>query len=149
MRGAEGAWIDPELARIAGEDPVMVFDGVCNLCSAWVRFALARDAAGRLYFVAAQSPLGQDFLKRRGLPTDVFESFYFVENGLVLQKSVGFFAMIKYLRQPWPLLRIFRFLPRPISDRLYDRIARNRYRWFGKRDTCLMPDPAIGSRFLA
>ena len=137
------------LAQIAGGNPVVVFDGVCNLCSASVGFALARDAAGRLRFASAQSSLGQEFLKRRGLPTDVFESFYFVENGAVLEKSAAFFAMVKYLREPWPLLRIFRFLPRPISDWFYDRIARNRYRWFGKRDACLIPNPAISSRFLA
>ena len=127
----------------------MVFDGVCNLCSAWVGFALARDATGRLRFASAQSPLGQDFLKRRGLPIDVFESFYFIESGVVLEKSAGFFALLKHLRSPWPALRIFRLLPRPIADRLYDLVARNRYRWFGKRSSCLVPSLEFSARFLA
>ena len=128
-------------------DHLPVYSSVTLILPSFIRSGKT-IADQRLCFVSAQSPLGQGFLKRRGLPIDVFESFYFIENGVVLERSAGCFAMVKYLRPPWPLLRIFRFLPRAISDWVYDRIARNRYRWFGKRDTCLMPDPKISSRFL-
>jgi predicted DCC family thiol-disulfide oxidoreductase YuxK len=140
---------DAVLAATIGGKPVMLFDGVCNLCSFWVRFAIARDAAARLRFAAVQSDLGQDFLRRRNLPTDVFESFYLIEEGRVYEKSAAFLRMVRHLRWPWPLLCAVWIVPRPLRDWLYDRIARNRYRLFGRRDSCLMPSPEVAGRFLA
>jgi predicted DCC family thiol-disulfide oxidoreductase YuxK len=95
-----------------------------------------------------QSNLGQDFLRRRNLPTDLFESFYLIEDGRVYEKSTAFLRMVRHLRRPWPLLRAARVLPRPLRDWLYDRIARNRYRLFGRRDRCLMPSPELAGRFV-
>jgi predicted DCC family thiol-disulfide oxidoreductase YuxK len=141
--------LEPILAATVGGKPVVLFDGVCNLCSFWVRFAIARDPAARLRFAPVQSDLGQDFLRRRKMPTDVFESFYLIEDGQVYEKSTAFLRMVRHLRRPWPLLRAARILPQPLRDWLYDRIARNRYRLFGRRDSCLMPSPEIASRFLA
>jgi predicted DCC family thiol-disulfide oxidoreductase YuxK len=141
--------IEPILAATIGGKPVVLFDGVCNLCSFWVRFAIARDPTARLRFAPVQSDLGQDFLRRRNLPTDLFESFYLIEDGQVFEKSTAFLRMLRHLRRPWPLLRVARILPRPLRDWLYDRIARNRYRLFGRRDSCLMPSPEVASRFLA
>jgi predicted DCC family thiol-disulfide oxidoreductase YuxK len=140
---------DRVLAATIGGKPVMLFDGVCNLCSFWVRFAIARDPSANLRFAAVQSDLGLEFLRRRNLPTDVFESFYLVEEGRVYEKSTAFLRMVRYLRWPWPLLRAARIVPRPVRDWLYDRIARNRYRLFGRRDSCLMPSPEVAARFLA
>lgn len=140
--------MEPILAATIGGKPVVLFDGVCNLCSFWVRFAIARDPAARLRFAPVQSDLGQDFLRRRSLPTDVFESFYLIEDGHVYEKSAAFLRMVRHLRRPWPLLRAARILPRPLRDWLYDRIARNRYRLFGRRSSCLMPSPEVASRFL-
>jgi predicted DCC family thiol-disulfide oxidoreductase YuxK len=141
--------IEPILAATIGGKPVMLFDGVCNLCSFWVRFAIARDPAARLRFAAVQSDLGQDFLQHRNLPTDVFESFFLIEDGQVFEKSTAFLRMVGHLRWPWPLLRAVRIVPRPLRDWLYDRIARNRYRLFGRRDSCLVPSPDVAGRFLA
>jgi predicted DCC family thiol-disulfide oxidoreductase YuxK len=140
---------DRILAATIGGKPVVLFDGVCNLCSFWVRFAIARDPAARLRFAPVQSDLGQDFLRRRNLPTDLVESFYLIEDGRVYEKSTAFLRMVRHLRAPWPLLRAARVLPRPLRDWLYDRIARNRYRLFGRRDSCLMPAPEVASRFVA
>ncbi|HEY7690102.1 MAG TPA: thiol-disulfide oxidoreductase DCC family protein [Dongiaceae bacterium] len=137
-----------EITAAAGGAPVMLFDGVCNLCSAWVQFAIARDPQARLRFAAVQSPLGQAFLERQGLPSDVYESFYFVEDGIVYEKSTGWFRMVRHLRWPWPWFRALAILPRGLRDFLYDRIARNRYRWFGRRDACLVPTPEIAARFI-
>jgi predicted DCC family thiol-disulfide oxidoreductase YuxK len=74
---------DLNISNAAGGAPVMLFDGVCNLCNGWVHFAIARDPEARLRFAAVQSPLGQAFLARHGLSLDVYDSFYFVEDGVV------------------------------------------------------------------
>lgn len=139
---------DPSVTRAAGGHPVMVFDGACNLCHGWVKFALARDAGGALRFLAAQSPLGRDFLARNGLPTEIYESFYLVVDGAILEKSRGILAMSAYLRRPWPWLRVFAVMPAWLLDPLYDLIARNRYRWFGRRELCLVPELGADERFL-
>jgi len=140
---------DEPLSAIAKGRPVMLFDGVCNLCSGSVQFAIARDPAANLRFAAIQSPHGQDFLRRRGLPTDRFETFYLIDDGRVYEKSAGVLRMVGYLRWPWPLLKAMRIVPRPLRDWLYDRIARNRYHLFGRRQTCLVPTAEIAGRFLS
>jgi predicted DCC family thiol-disulfide oxidoreductase YuxK len=139
---------DEPLSTIANGRPVVLFDGVCNLCSGSVQFVIARDPAAKLRFAAIQSPHGQDFLRRRGLPTDRFETFYLIDDGLVYEKSAGVLRMVCHLRWPWPLLRVVRVVPRPLRDWLYDRVALNRYRLFGRRQACLVPTPQIAVRFL-
>lgn len=139
---------EPVLTAIANGRPVMLFDGVCNLCSGSVQFAIARDPAANLRFAAIQSPHGQAFLRRRGLPADRFETFYLIDDGCVHEKSTGFLRMVGYLRWPWPLFRAMRIVPQPLRDWLYDRIALNRYRLFGRREACLVPTPEIADRFL-
>lgn len=139
---------DPTLTGLAHGAPVMVYDGACNLCHSWVRFALKRDRKERLKFLAAQSPLGQEFLKRNRLPAQNFDSFYLVENAVILHKSRGFLSMVQYLRWPWPWLAMLSILPARPLDRLYDLIAQNRYRWFGRRELCLVSEPAKAERFL-
>jgi predicted DCC family thiol-disulfide oxidoreductase YuxK len=139
---------DPSMTEIARGHPVMVFDGACNLCHFWVKFAVERDPAGQLYFLAIQSTAGQAFLMRNGLPAGTYESFYLVERGAILQKSLGFLRMVRYLRAPWPWLGMFDLLPAALLDPIYDLIARNRYRWFGKRALCLVPELGVTDRFL-
>lgn len=148
MSATQSEQDEPILSAIANGRPVILFDGVCNLCSGWVHFAIARDPAANLRFAAIQSAHGQDFLRRRGLPTDRFESFYLIDNGRVYDKSAGFLRMVRYLRWPWPLLDALRIVPRPLRDWLYDRVARNRYRLFGRRQLCLVPTAEIAGRFL-
>jgi len=129
--------------------PLMLFDGVCNLCNGWVRFCLAHERGTALRFAAMQSATGQAVLRRLGLPLDVYESFLFVEDGAVHAKSEGFFRMLHHLRQPWPWLRLARVLPRALCDWGYDGIARNRYRLFGRQDRCMTPSSEVARRFLA
>jgi len=148
-KGKDGrVGFDPTLTGLSRGAPVMVYDGACNLCHGWVRFALKRDRKDRLKFLAAQSPLGQEFLKRNRLPAQTFDSFYLVENAVILHKSVGFLSLVQYLRWPWPWLAVFSVVPARLLDRLYDLIAQNRYRWFGRRDLCLVADQAKAERFL-
>lgn len=129
-------------------DTVLLFDGDCVLCSGTVRFILERERDAEIRFVTAQSPAGQAMLGALGLPRDDWESVVFVESGTPRFKSAAFFAVLRHLRFPWPLLRAARIVPRPLRDWLYDRVARNRYDWFGKRDDCFVPAPEQRHRFL-
>ena len=139
---------DPDITCAAAGGPVMLFDGVCNLCNGWVHFAIARDPEARLRFAAVQSPLGQAFLARHGLPLDVYDSFYFVEDGVAYEKSAAWFRMVRHLRWPWPWFRAGAIVPRGLRDVVYDLVARNRYRWFGRQEVCMVPTPNIAARFI-
>lgn len=139
---------DAQLRDLVGGHPVLVFDGACNLCHASVQFALRRDPAGKIRFLAIQSPAGKAFLERNGLPARSYESFYLVDRGEILQKSRAVLRLVRHLRFPWPLLRLFGVLPAFLLDPFYDLIARNRYRWFGRRALCLVPDGNAAERFL-
>ncbi len=128
--------------------PVILFDGVCNLCAGFVRFVIDRDPSGTFRFVPAQSALGTAILRDLGMSTDDYESNILIEDGHASFKSDAWFRIVARLRQPWPLMRVGRVLPRTWRDWLYDRVAANRYAWFGRRDTCLVPTPGIAARFL-
>ncbi len=101
-----------------------------------------------LWFAAVQSAVGQAVLKGHGLPADDYESFVLVEQGQAYFKSDAFFRTLRYMTWPWPLLRIGRFLPRALADWLYDRVARNRYALFGRKNACMLPRPELAARFL-
>jgi predicted DCC family thiol-disulfide oxidoreductase YuxK len=139
---------DPTLTGLSRGHPVMIYDGACNLCHGWVQFALKRDRKSRLKFLAAQSALGQEFLKRNRLPAQIFDSFYLVEDAVIHHKSHGFFRMAQYLHWPWPWVGVLSLLPGQTLDRIYDWVARNRYRWFGRRELCLVADQGRPERFL-
>jgi len=130
------------------EDRVLLFDGVCNLCNGWVRFVIARDPAARLKLASVQSPAGQAILEWCGLPTDHFDTMVFVEHGKAWLKSTAFLHAVRYLSRPWPWRSWGLVVPRPIRDWVYDRIARNRYRMFGRQESCMMPTPESAARFL-
>jgi predicted DCC family thiol-disulfide oxidoreductase YuxK len=127
--------------------PVFLFDGVCILCSRSVALVLKHERAPMIRFVAIQSVEGKALAKVHGIDPDDPESFLFIENGTALPKSDGIAALLGYLRAPWSWIGAFRILPRPVRDWFYDRIARNRYRLFGKRESCIMPTPEMRQRF--
>jgi predicted DCC family thiol-disulfide oxidoreductase YuxK len=128
--------------------PLILFDGVCNLCSWSVQFLAPRDRCSRLWFAAVQSATGQAILRQHGIPTEDWDSFVLVDAEGVWFKSAAFFRTVPYMTQPWPLLRIFRVVPRGLADWLYDRIARNRYAVFGRKPSCMIPRPERAARFL-
>lgn len=138
----------PVRVTIPSGGPVILFDGVCKLCNGSVRFVIERDPAGIFRFVQAQSGLGTAVLRDLGLSTERYESFILIEAGRAWFKSEAGLRIVARLRQPWPLLVVGRLCPRLVRDWIYDRIAANRYAWFGRHDACLMPDPAIAARFL-
>jgi predicted DCC family thiol-disulfide oxidoreductase YuxK len=134
-------------ARLKGRD-LIVFDGVCVLCSGFFRFVLRLDRDRRFAFATAQSPLGQDLYRALGLPLDDFETNLVISGGQVHQRLDAFAAAMRRLPGGWPVFGLCRFLHGPLKDFLYHRIARNRYRLFGRMDQCLIPDEALRSRFL-
>jgi predicted DCC family thiol-disulfide oxidoreductase YuxK len=126
----------------------IVFDGECVLCSGFFNFMLTRDTAQRFKFATAQSPLGQRLYGELGLPTRDFETNLVIVNGKVHQRLDAFAAAMKSLPGGWPVLSLCRFLPGWIKDPFYNSIARNRYKIFGRTQTCMVPDPDLRARFL-
>jgi predicted DCC family thiol-disulfide oxidoreductase YuxK len=139
---------ETEAERIVAAGPLVLFDGVCNLCDASVRFLLRRDRTGALRFAPIQSAAGQRVLGRHGLPLSGWDSFVFLDEGAAYLRSAAVFRVARYLRAPWPLVRIFRFLPRRLTDRVYNLVSLNRYALFGRKAECMVPDAALRRRFL-
>ena len=121
------------------EPDIVVFDGICNLCSALVDFISARDPRGAFTFVPMQSPRGRQLLEAHGVSLDQVDTFLLIRNDGALVRSDAAIAIAAELRRPWNLLTVLRYVPRPIRDRVYSFVARNRYRWFGQRDSCKLP----------
>lgn len=130
------------------ETPVLLFDGVCNLCNCIVQFVIKRDPEGKFKFASLQSESGQTLLKKMGLPTDDFDSFVFINGNKYFLKSSAGLHVLKELGGVWKLFYVFIILPRPLRDFIYGLIAKTRYRIFGKRDTCMVPTQDIKRRFL-
>lgn len=131
-----------------GGAPVVVFDGVCRLCSGWVQFLLRHDKAGRIRFAPMQSASGRRLLQQHGLDADDPLSFLWIDAGQGYRDSDAILRIVDSFGGAWRLLRALRLVPRPLRDAGYRLVARNRYRWFGRRDTCLLPDAATAQRFL-
>lgn len=129
-------------------EPVLLFDGVCNLCNGFVNFLLDREREPRLRFAAMQSPAGQALLREHGLPLEDYRSMVLIEDGQLWQKSAAALRLLGYLHRPWPYFRVLRGVPTPLRDWVYDQIAQNRYRLFGQQAQCRLPDPALQARFL-
>jgi predicted DCC family thiol-disulfide oxidoreductase YuxK len=127
---------------------VILFDGVCNLCSGFVQFVVPRDEAGKYRFASLQSDVGRELLAEHDLPTDELESVVLIEDGESYRKSAAIVRIAAGLGGAYRLLSPFRYVPRSLRDRVYDFVAEHRYRWFGKKDRCMMPSGDIESRFL-
>lgn len=130
------------------EHPILLFDGVCNLCNSLVQFVVERDVDATLRFAPLQSPVGQALLEEHDLPTDDFDTFVLVEDDTAYTKSEGGLRAARHFDGLYPLLRYFLVVPRPIRDRAYDFVASNRYSWFGRKDACLLPTGDVEDRFL-
>ncbi len=127
---------------------IILFDGVCNLCEQSVQFVLKRDRHGIFKFASLQSAVGQQLLQQYGLNTTELSSFVLIDNGKAWTKSSGALRVAKYLSGGWKLLYVFNLLPRLLRDPVYNFIAANRYRWYGRKTSCWMPTPELRSRFL-
>ena len=127
---------------------VILFDGVCNLCNGFVTFVIARDPAGRFQFGPLQSQAAQRLLGSIDSNDASPDSVVLVENGRVWSRSAAALRIARGLSFPWPLAYVFVVIPRPLRDWIYNLVARNRYRWFGKRDVCMVPTPELRARFI-
>lgn len=130
-------------------EPVLLFDGVCNLCNSTVQFILRWERQPRLRFAPLQSPEGEALLASIGEAPADLNSVLFIENGRCYHRSSAALRVARYLRFPWPLLYGFIVVPPFLRDAVYGYVARNRYRWFGKQETCQIPTPALRARFLS
>ena len=134
--------------NVEAYDKVILFDGVCKLCHIWSNFIIKHDHQHIFKLCSVQSVEGQKILQHFGLSTDRYETMLLVEAERCFQKSEAFLNVVARLSYPWKVLIIFKFIPGKIRDYLYDRIALNRYRLFGKYDHCLLPSPDHQRRFI-
>jgi predicted DCC family thiol-disulfide oxidoreductase YuxK len=131
----------------AAPRPVLIFDGVCNICSFGVQIILKHDRDGVFDFAFAQGAVGGALKRKHGFD-EALDIVTVIAGEAVHVKSDAALYVIERLPAPWRWLRFLRALPRPWRDRLYDVVTRNRYRWFGKRAVCLVPPPGAAARFL-
>ncbi|MFN7325463.1 MAG: thiol-disulfide oxidoreductase DCC family protein [Chitinophagales bacterium] len=127
---------------------VLLFDGVCNLCNTSVKWVLLRDKKGEFKFAAIQSEAGQSLLKSFGLENQPLESVILISGRQAYIKSDAAIKVASKLGGIWTIALVFRLVPRPVRDAIYNWVAKNRYRWFGKQEQCLLPQPEWKDRFL-
>lgn len=125
-----------------------MFDGVCNLCSSSVQFILKHDKKSQFLFGSLQGNTGQAYLKKFKLPGDIFNSFMLIEGEKLYTRSSGALRMLKHLGNGWQLLYAFIIVPKFIREGIYNFIAKNRYKWFGKKEECWVPTKAFKANFL-
>jgi predicted DCC family thiol-disulfide oxidoreductase YuxK len=139
---------DPSVPAFPDDRPIIVFDGHCVLCSRFAQFVLRHDRRAVFRLMAAQTPIGQALYRHLHLDPVQFETNVLLEDGQAWFKSAGTIRMFERLGFPWSLCGVLRAVPRPLLDRLYNLIARNRLRWFGSRSICFLADPAHRDRFI-
>lgn len=127
---------------------VILFDGVCNLCNGFVQFVIKHDRQGYFKFTALQSEAGQKILQQTNFSNTSLHTVVLVENGKVYVRSTAALKVLARLDGFWPITYAAIILPAFLRDVIYMGIARNRYRWFGKQESCMVPTPELKSRFL-
>lgn len=130
------------------DHPIVLFDGVCNLCNGLVQFVIPRDPEGKIRFATLQSDLGRKVRAKAGLSTDNLDTFVLVDDGMAYTKSDAAIRVAEHLGGIYRLLSLGRLVPRRLRDRIYDFVAENRYDWFGRKDQCLIPDEDVSDRFV-
>ncbi len=129
-------------------NPIILFDGVCNLCNGAVNFIIDRDPEARFRLAALQSDVGQSILREHQLSTADFDTIVLVEGDTIFSKSTAALRISKRLSGGWPLFYMLIIIPRWFRDWVYNWVSRNRYKWFGKQEACRIPTPELRSRFL-
>ena len=127
---------------------IILFDGVCNFCNFWVNFLIDRDKKDILRFTALQSEKGNELLKKYNLSTNDFDTFVLIDDKKFYIKSTAALKVAKILPGLWPALYVFIIIPKPVRNFLYSLVAKNRYKIFGKKDSCRIPTPEERSKFL-
>lgn len=137
-----------QLTEEYGKHAIVLFDGVCNLCNGSVQFVIKRDTADYFRFAALQSETGQKLLQQSGLPANQLSTFVFIEKGKHYTQSTAALKVARRLNGLWPLLYVFIIVPPFIRNFIYRLIANNRYRWFGKQESCMIPKPELKAKFI-
>ncbi len=127
---------------------IILFDGICNLCNQSVQFVIEHDSKNQFRFASLQSDFGQDFLKKNKLEATQFDSIVFIEDDQFYTKSSAALKIAKYLDGITSWLTIFMIVPKPLRDIVYSFIAKNRYRWFGKNESCWLPTKELKAKFI-
>ncbi|MGG1554410.1 thiol-disulfide oxidoreductase DCC family protein [Paenibacillus ferrarius] len=127
---------------------IILFDGLCNFCSGAVQFILRRDPRGRFRFASLQSDIGRRLLEEHGLPVDGLNTIVLIETGRAYTRSTAALRIARRLRGAWPLCYAAILIPSPLRNLGYAYVARNRYRWFGQAEHCMVPTTSDRARFL-
>ncbi len=128
--------------------PLILFDGVCNLCNAWVRFVIRRDPTGIFRFAAQQSPVGQAVIEDHMRGAGQLSSVILIEDNAIYTESDAVLQVLARLGPPWSWIALLRVIPRLVRDGCYRFIVRHRYQWFGRTEVCQVPPADIRSRFI-
>lgn len=128
--------------------PVLFFDGVCNLCNSSVQFIIKRDNRDIFRFASLQSEKAKELLPKSLINQESLQSLVLLKEGRVFTKSTAALTISKDLSGLWPVLYVFILVPKFIRDAVYNMIARNRYKWFGKQDQCMIPSPDLKLKFI-
>ena len=128
--------------------PLLVFDGVCVFCSGFVQLIVRLDRKKRFRFATAQSPFGEALFRRHGLPTDDYDSNLAIIDGVGFTHLDSFIAIMAELGWPWRAAKALLILPRPLRDWIYNRVAKNRYALFGRKDSCEIPSAELRQRLV-
>jgi predicted DCC family thiol-disulfide oxidoreductase YuxK len=138
-----------QLSRTPDDRVFVVFDTDCVLCSRWVSFLLRHERDQRMIFVSAWSSTGLALASKHALSrADLNLTYLVIENSRPLTHSAAGLALVRRLKAPWRWLAALVVVPRPLRDRLYNWVARNRYAWFGRKDHCFVPPPGAQRRFV-
>jgi predicted DCC family thiol-disulfide oxidoreductase YuxK len=138
----------PDVMVVTMREPLILFDGVCNLCNAWVRFVIRRDPAGVFRFAAQQSPTGQAIIEDRLKGAAQLFSVILVEDNATYTESDAVLRVLVLLGPPWAWMSLLRLIPRRVRDACYRFVVRHRYRWFGRTEVCQVPPVDMRSRFI-
>lgn len=138
-----------EIVELLNDKKIILFDGVCNLCNSSVQYVIQRDKKDEFRFVALQSELGQKIIKHIGITNSNIDSIVLYLPGIAYYyKSSAVIEIAKSLQGFFNYGMLFRLLPNALRDVVYDYIARNRYKWYGKKESCMIPTPELKSKFL-
>lgn len=139
-----------EIADLPKDKKIILFDGVCNLCNASVQFVIKHDKKDVFRFAALQSELGLKIIKHIGIDITNTDSIVLYEPGKAYYyKSEAALLIIKEFGGIYTMLRILTLFPKFLSNFVYDLVAKNRYRWYGKQESCMIPTPELAAKFLA
>lgn len=136
------------VSKIPLDKPILLFDGVCNLCNGAVQTVINMDKNGQFRLASLQSETGQILLKKFNLPTEELSTVVLVDKEKAYLRSDVPLEVMRQLGSGWQLFYIFKIIPRFLRDGIYNWVARNRYRWFGKKEACMIPTPEVKQRFL-